>query len=166
VYLFNRYLLQSENTSKLYSSLHTKQKKLKSRLLYFKLGSIFFNNSPISSNLFKFHPNNLEFPKRDIGTHKNLRSFFFSSFISCCAGAYAGEVATVAAAALSGSWKSRDFFIGSFSHSAVHTSNRQPDFRHIRRQQAAVVTSTELRAKQQQHQQHITHKLKNKWQKC
>ena len=26
VYLFTRYLLQSENTSKLYSSLHTKQK--------------------------------------------------------------------------------------------------------------------------------------------
>ena len=78
---------------------------------YFKLGSIFFNNSPISSNLFKFHPNNLEFPKRDIGTHKNLRCFFFS-FISCCAGA------CKSAAALSGSWKSRDFFIGSFSHSA------------------------------------------------
>ena len=162
VYLFNRYLLQSENTSKLYSSLHTKQKN--SSLDFFTSNYVqsSFNNSPISSNLFKFHPNNLEFPKRDIGTHKNLRSFF-SSFISCCAGAYAGEAA---AAALSGSWKSRDFFIGSFSHSAVHTTNRQPDFRHIRRQQAAVVTSTELRAKQQQHRQHITHKLKNKWQKC
>ena len=76
-----------------------------------------------NSNLFKFHPNNLEFPKRDIGTHKNLRSFFFS-FISCCAGANAYEAAAAAAAAaaaLSGSWKSRDFFIGSFSHSGVHT---------------------------------------------
>lgn len=90
VYLFNRYLLQSENTSKLYSSLHTKQKN--SSLDFFTSNYVqsSFNNSPISSNLFKFHPNNLEFPKRDIGTHKNLRSFFFS-FISCYSGAYAGE---------------------------------------------------------------------------
>ena len=120
MYLFTRYLLP-ENTSKLYSSLHTKQKHSSRLLTSNYIGSIFFNNSPpISSNLFKFHPNNLEFPKRDIGTHKNLRSFFFS-FISCCAGAYAAK----AAAALSGSWKSRDFFIGSFSHSAVLPTGNQ-----------------------------------------
>ena len=40
IYLLE-YLLQSENTSKLYSSLHTKQKNSSLDFYYFKLGSIF-----------------------------------------------------------------------------------------------------------------------------